>query len=610
MELTRSQIGSTAYPIILGGGLTAVAISRALSAAGITHVLLGQRPPETPRLGESLNAEGSLEIARQFPALARFFFPKQQQALFFGGYTVSFDSLQFAEGRPYYPLFGFPATVQLLHVDRVGFDSAAFDAAIGDQHCIGVQDRAAGLDYDSASDTIRSVLLASGQSLPAAYVFDATNHARFVASKIGVRCTAIGEPRRVVFAHYSAASVAAAAFETQPAWNRATSLLRLDASKDPVDGLAWLIPLGSYVSVGISVDPAIAGAAAGSLFDWVEKAFARRGIDFRTPFPTRGQAVDLTYEHYNHERCYGSNWLLAGLSCCQVWFPSAAGVATGLVAARLAPDILTMPLQAPQVYQEYMDNVAAIHSGLEWLVREDPWSATAAELKLRTQAIVSGNVTRLGEYVELQEPPAELAFGDAPLRLLQQDRRLASPVRIAAAFPQAQATRLFAPVGEPDPWTDAPIQVPVLTRPDSLQGPAEILRLVDILSGQLGTDRSAAFITQDVQVQIDQFHLTGVEQWNAWVKLLRSAPRVTGLMLVPASLAENGSAWALTAQWQGSIGSRQAVSPQLTMNFQVSGNLVSRIQMQRADCTFVTGDSILPQVAFAAVVGQLAAAAA
>jgi hypothetical protein len=52
---------------ILGTGLVGLAISRALATAGIHHVLVGDPPTETPRVGESLNAEGSLEIARQFP---------------------------------------------------------------------------------------------------------------------------------------------------------------------------------------------------------------------------------------------------------------------------------------------------------------------------------------------------------------------------------------------------------------------------------------------------------------------------------------------------------------------------------------------------------------
>ena len=46
----------------------------------------------------------------------------------------------------------------------------------------------------------------------------------------------------------------------------------------------------------------------------------------RGSFDVRGTPVDARYEHYRHDRCYGRNWLLAGTSCCQFWFPSASGV--------------------------------------------------------------------------------------------------------------------------------------------------------------------------------------------------------------------------------------------------------------------------------------------
>lgn len=596
----------TAHPVILGAGLTGMAISRALSAAGITHVLVGDRPTETPRLGESLNAEGSLEIARQFPELARFFFHKQQQALFFDGHALSFDSIQYAAGRAYYPLLGYPSTVQLLHVDRVGFDRALFETAIADDHCLYVEDRAAALDYHPPADRIDGVLLVSGQTIAATYVFDATNQVHFVARKLGVRRNVIGAARRVVFAHYRVADQMP---DPPPPWLRATSLLRLDARTAPIEGLAWCIPLGEYVSVGVSVDPEKVSANPALLLDWVDKAYSTRGIDVRGVFSTRGAPVDLRYEHYTHERCYGRNWLLTGPSCCQFWFPSAAGVATGLVAARLAPAVLRAPAQISARYQAYIDQVAASHSRLEWLVRDDPWSVTWDDLQQRSQALIGGNVKRLAGYLGLQGTPAELAFGDALSRLYESDRLLANPLRIDTALPEAQATRLFATIGEPDPWTDAPIEVPVLTRPDKLDGPPAILGLVDILSGRRDVATSAELVTTDLKVQIDQFQLQGVDPWNAWVTFLRNSPRVTKLELVPASLSENGSQWVLTGQWQGSKGEQQLVSPPFSITFVMANERVAAIQTQRADYTFVVGDFILPPVAFAALLGQLATGA-
>jgi flavin-dependent dehydrogenase len=607
MLLDRSSSSSgPPRPVVLGTGLTGVAISRALAAAGITHVLVGQRPTDAPRLGESLNAEGSLEIARQFPDQARFFFAKHRLALFFNGHAVAFDSLRIAAGRGWYPLFGYPSSVPLLHIDRVGFDNAAFAAAIGDDHCVFAEDRAAGLDYRPGADRTDGVQLASGARIASSYVFDATNHTRFVARKLGVARNVIGAPRRVVFAHYSRAENTGS---VSLPWATTTALLRLDRRTDPIEGLAWCIPLGGYVSLGVSVDPETVAANPSLLLDWLEQAYSIRGIDVRGAFPTRGAALDLRYEHYTHARCYGRNWLLAGPSCCQIWFPSGAGVATGLIAARLAPDILRAPADVAAVYQVYMDRVAVSHSALDWTVEEDPWSVALDELQRRSQAMIAGNVTRLGRYLTLHGAPAELTFGEAPSRLYQSDRLLASPLRIDTALPEAQATRLFAESGEPDPWTDDAIEVPVLTRPDKLDGPQAILGVVDVLSELRNVDTSSELVTPDLTVQIDQFQLRGISQWNAWVTFLRNSPAVSNLDLVPGSLAADDNHWVLTGQWHAAKAGLPSVSPEFSLTFTIADERVAIMQTRRADYTFVAGDFIVPPAAFAALVGQLAAGA-
>jgi hypothetical protein len=149
----------------------------------------------------------------------------------------------------------------------------------------------------------------------------------------------------------------------------------------------------------------------------------------------------------------------------------------------------------------------------------------------------------------------------------------------------------------------------VLVKPDKLGGPQAILGLVEVLSGVREVAESDDLVTPDIKVQIDKFQLQGVAQWNAWVSLLRSSTRVANLQLVPGSLTGTDPQWMLTAQWQGAMGGQASVSPQLSMTFLMSNERVAQVQMQRADVTFVTGDSILPPVAFAAVVGQLAATA-
>jgi flavin-dependent dehydrogenase len=596
-----AQVNGRAYPVILGAGLTGLAISRSLSAAGIRHMLVGAAPDDRPRLGESLNAEGSVEIARQFPALTRFFFDKQRQAIFFGKQAVATEFLRYEGERAYVAPMGYPANVRMIHIDRVGFDRALFDLATGDDHCRFVEDQATGIEVSRESGVVRVVKLKSGRSVSCTYVFDATTGTGFLSPRLGLKRSVIGEKRRVVFAHYRRSDVAQGALEE--VWGKTTSLLRMDGRKEAVDALAWCIPLGDYVSVGLSVDPTTTSATGELLLDWLEKAYAARGIDVRAAFSERGAVVDFLYGHYDHARCSGVNWLLAGPSCCQFWFPTASGVATGLIAARLAPAILRDPLHGPLLYQRYIDRIAAGHSNMDWMAYADPATIPSFEVQRRGQAMSAGNVTRFCEYVGVADTPAGFAGWGAVLGMYKDDRLLASRFGVDRAG--AQAGSLFTPNRALSPWMDAPMVLEVVTRPDDLGGPQSILGVVDALSGRGDAGRSAELVIEDVQVQIDQFQLRGVAQWTAWVAWLRGSRRVNGLELVPASLVNHEDDWVLTAQWQGNKGGAASISPQFSMTFRMEEDRIAEVQTCRADHAFVTGDAALPQVAYAAMLGQM-----
>ena len=591
-------------PVILGTGLTGLAISRALASRRIRHVLIGDSPGDKPRLGESLNAEGSLEAARQFPDLARFFFPKRRQTLFFGEHAVAFESIQQHVSPLRYFLFGYPPGGALVHVDRVGFDRALFDSVVDDEHCMRLNGRVASVDYHAASDRIRAVRLAQGETIRSTYVFDATSHLGVVARMAGVKRTALGRTRRVIFSHYRAAPGSAG---LRPGGREATSLLRLEAQRDGVDGLAWCIPLGDYASVGISIDPATTSAGAALVLDWLDAAWSRRGLDLRDVFPLRGAPADLRTGHYNHERCSGANWLLAGPTCCQFWFPSSTGVAIGLVAARLAPDVLNAPAQVGRLCQRYLDRVASTHPALEWLAHDDPSAVTTEEVRRRSDALAAESGARLAEYLALWAAPAELAFGAGLIRMWIADRRVLTPVHVHDTPLEAQAQRVFAAAEVPNPWIDRDIDAPLLEPPDALQGPPAVLGVLAVLSGQAEPQTSESFVTPDVKVHIDQFELTGVEPWTAWVSWLRGSRRVHALDFVPGSLSSSRTAWSVTAQWRGRVGGVASVSPPLEMTFEMAEDRITAIRTSRADHTFVLGDAILPAAAFAAMLDGLGA---
>ncbi|MEB3260942.1 MAG: hypothetical protein VKP63_09985 [Cyanobacteriota bacterium] len=429
-----ASLASPARPVILGAGLTGLAISRALARQGVVHVLVGQPPGDTPRLGESLNAEGSLELQRQCPDLRRFFHPKRQQRLFFGEHVVRVDFLPLWTGRCQDLLMGLPPEVELLHLDRVGFDAALFESVVADSHCTFLNDRAKAVAQRQGRDRVLAIELASGRRLACNYVFDATQAGRFLASQLGIARSLIGPKRRVVFAHYHRDQAAMDHGEgndgaDDPSWLQATSLLRLEADSDRIQGLAWCIPLGEYVSLGVSVDPETTTQQASVLLDFLEKAYERRGLAVRESFPQRGHPLDGIHAHYNHDRCAGSNWLMTGPTCCQFWFPAAAGVASGLLAARLAVDCLRDPDAASQ-YQRYLNGLAAAHGKLDWLPQTDPATQTAESLRQRMEAMVVGNVWQYSRAPLSSRRGTQLAVGEALLKFYQADRMLAQPVKV------------------------------------------------------------------------------------------------------------------------------------------------------------------------------------
>ncbi len=583
-------------PVIVGGGVTGLAISRALSQAGIAHRLVCEAPGDTPRLGESLNPEGSLEAMRQFPDLTRCFVDKRQVALFYGPQTLSFDAPRIARQPAWNVPLGYPGDVRLLHVDRIAFDLALYDSVIADPHCQCVGERVTGLDARPRTDRIEAVLLASGRRLASSYVFDASNHLRLCASALGLAVQTIGEPRRVVFAHYRRAVTNALA---TPPWMQATSLLRLESGRDAVDAIAWCIPLADYVSVGVGHDPATRSPNAALLLDWTEKAYAARGIGVRAAFDQRSAPVDLRYQHYVHERCYGRNWLLAGSTCCQVWFPSAAGVGSGLFAARLAPDLLRSPLEAGSIYQDYMAQVATSHARLEWLASADATTMPLADASRRATAMIRGNVKRLVRYAGLTPGPAELRFGNALPRLFELDRVRANRLRAVRAERSAQAAHAFGGIDASDPWRGAPLALSLPTD-DVEQGPAAILAVAAQLAGRADPAALDQAFAQDFEWQVDDFAPQPRAAWDAWVGLLRASPRLPALDLRVLLLAqqEDGT-WQLDARWTSPAADGLALSRPVVLDFALAEGCIARLALRRVDFAFVFGEELVVRLRFA-----------
>jgi hypothetical protein len=166
---------------------------------------------------------------------------------------------------------------------------------------------------------------------------------------------------------------------------------------DGLDAMAWCIPLGSYVSIGVSCNPERCTMPDEALLEKVEQAYARRGLQYRDGFPVPGPVMSLRHQYFAHRRAYGANWLLTGPAYCQVWWMSGSGVGTALASAHVAADAVREPLRVGRAYENYLKELLGIHETFDWFARTDPATFTTENLTHQSDLFVRTNVRRLAK---------------------------------------------------------------------------------------------------------------------------------------------------------------------------------------------------------------------
>ena len=285
-EMSHAIAGQARVPVVIGSGLTGLSISHSLSLASVDHVLIGRRPEMSPRLGESMNLEGTLLLWEMFPQLSRFFFPKREVLGYLGDYEVlcDFAVSQRAVSRAIFRTLGYAPAEEFLQVDRIGFDAALWELTVASEHCTVLDASVSELAFDAARDRFTSVCLADGAVLRPSYVFDATNHGRLLGRTAKIACRTLGTEQRVAYTHYHLAPGAPRNVE---AWELTTAIVRLFPASDGVDAIAWCIPLGDYVSIGVSTNATETALDDEALLELTAVAFARYGIDYRRRYQHR-----------------------------------------------------------------------------------------------------------------------------------------------------------------------------------------------------------------------------------------------------------------------------------------------------------------------------------
>ena len=331
-----------------------------LSDAGVDHLLVGGDPPtDRPRLGESLNEVSSPELWRRYHHDAGpCFFNKSHIGLLHGDSA----SLFLVGPRPGEPIA--KSRLHLAHVDRIPFDRWLYDRCQHQSRCRFVNARVTAIDVRHAN-RVTNISLDDGTEIrQPRYVFDATGPAGLVARAAGIGMNYLSQPQRVVWTHFHRAPGNCPTVW----WTHGTNLVRLDSACDDIDGIAWLIPLGEKLSVGLSVDTADAGEIdASALMDIFCAACQRRGIDFRAIFPQQRELQQLEHRYYLRQRGCGANWVLVGSSLLSIWFPSSAGVWTNTALAGMAAELIQRPRLA-RWYTAAMRRLLPFHELLREMV--------------------------------------------------------------------------------------------------------------------------------------------------------------------------------------------------------------------------------------------------
>lgn len=401
-------------PLVVGCGLTGMVISDRLTRAGIPHVLLGDPPDDRPRLGESLDPAGTLELLESYPEFDDFYYKKRRINVFAGDYATTCDFGQTLARTFGLRMMGFESPPEFLDVDRVGFDEALYEEVVASDYCLRLESLVDSVDYDPETDAVEAVHLESGETTRPSYVFDCTNFVRLLGRALDVPVEWLGDPQRVVFTDYPASDGAGYVDTFDDKVVHADHLVRLYDDIDGLDGAAWAIPIGSYVSVGISMPKERDAPEADAVLERVEDAYRRRGLDLLDVVGDPKPPVDIPHQQYFiHERAYGRNWLLAGPSYGQFWFPSASGVGTSLVAATLAPRILDRPEEAGRQYQNYVDGLQDTHYVFDRLISRNHDEITRELVETESSRIIAENVKRVGRLAMMRKGP--LARGAARL---------------------------------------------------------------------------------------------------------------------------------------------------------------------------------------------------
>lgn len=557
--------------LIVGSGLTGMSVSKTLTRNGIAHVMVGAPPDQRPRLGESLNLEGTLLLDMFCGDYHRFMGPKMGASAYIGEEVVNcgFDVADNPASRVFYKLLGTTAPHEFHHIDRIGMDNAMWVDTVKSPLLTVLDDKIESVEFDAATDRVVSVSLSSGETITPRIVFDCSNHKRVIASAAEVPVKLLGPPQRAVYTHYHPPG-RGPVIQPRPAYDLATNLIRMFPEIDGIDAVAWYIPLPEYLSIGVTMKADASDLSDDELLACVERSYKARGIDYRPRYPETAPVMTLHHRYFAHERGHGANWLLAGQTYAATWWMAGAGVGTSFVAGKMAADFVRDPATTGPKYSELLKNLVPIHGTFEWMASVPLEDVSHERMKAFSNGFIRTNVIRLAKSAQIHPKPVPRVCGRL-LEVLVNKELVLKDFCDVYSLPLAEQTET---IFGPEPGT-----------PGASAAVAAVLKLADVISGRLPLDEVDSVLAPDVLSHLDSLKVKGTGTWRTWLGFLRSVAPDLELVDATAEMEDDGRI-ALRGRWES--GGRRS-GYEAAAWYRVRDGRITGIWTKSDNYTFVLG---------------------
>ena len=598
--------------VIIGSGVTGMAISKSLSAQEIEHVLIGPPPNDSPKLGESINPEGSTELMNQYGDYRECFFDKPLTTIAVGKYKVdcNFSKLR---SYPTVDFFlnrlspGIHIPKEMMHIDRLKFDQKLY-SEIRKSPYVDMRDaRVSSVDYDKKSDQVTQLHFEGGESIRPKYIFDCTNHARFLGRSLNIPVDFISDKQRVVFCHFHSEKSDEKSSETnseesclsKKEWESATNLLRIEKEFDGVEGFAWCIPIGEYISVGMTMNDSeeTREFSEEAIVEILQKAYSVRGIKFKNKFPHQSEIISVSGQYFQHEKAFGQNWLLAGPSFGQIWYMSGSGFGAGLTTAVMAPDLVRNPMKAGKAYERYMKEFIKTHWPVDWFINVDHEKISQQAFRKNVLKWMQANINRLAIYPITRRR-----------RWNNFLSKIAYPALSKGLFPEwffslSKNCPVIRLAERETMWDSDKLSAYEVSK-------QTIVQLTETISGQHPLGFANNLLHPRVRLWMDDVPFVGRWFWKSWVGYLRTHSSANNIKLRLESTELHQNVLHMTATWYGVRSSGEDRSEQrlgsVVGRMEVRDGRIIEIHTHKSNYTSLLGEQFDSRFAFLKIFFKIA----